>query len=684
MKGAWRRSMWNYLGWRSAIAALLAVGCGGGEIGGGETGGGEREDLGSSSFALVNPCTGPGTEYVINAGSAVDHADDDTPGSIAWHFKTYGSCNTYSLGPGVFGISAGVKVPVGATLRAQNRDATRILPLPSASATDKWTMLLMSNYSSLSAIQADGNSLPSTIVNADNTVSVSISDCVLRESRNHVITADLSAELSVSNSTVSLAGILSSKALPTTPGGGHGINCFHCFDLEVEDTTINYTRSAGIFMTGTLGAVIARNQIYETSWNMRVTEKVVPPPEGYGGGDGITAYHNNSNPNPVNYHIYDNEIWLFHNHGIHVSGDGLDIHDNHIDGHADRDRNQNGILEDEDDAAAAGDPSLDERYGHSALWVGDHRPFPGGDCSKNIAIANNELYVGISNIDDPDYLEFTHDLGIENFRTGTYQVSGNTGTLPGGGLDFPPPTNPTNCQNVVRAEDFKDSYFSSPAFYYEFRQGVGVDTMLNRSALTQGGAGTVIDEQLGRVLVLDGDGDYLQVPHHASFNSDQFTIFAIVKPTYQTSALQIFSKDCSSCNQRSWQFRLTNNARLELIVFKSPTQFTTVTSSGPIPAGVWSYVAGTYDGTKLRLYSAPLGWEDELPLVGEKTLPVPAVVADSTVDAYIGRAQTASPGYFAGRIDDVAFWTRALSPADFEEAIQWGHMIMPDNELLHP
>jgi hypothetical protein len=664
----------------------LATGCGS-ELESSQASGDEAEVLGSTSAALVNPCANnPGNEYVISAESAADHADDDTPGSIAWHFKTYGACNTYSLGPGIFGISAGVKMPVGATLRAQNRSATRILPHTSGLPTDKWTMIQMTDFSSLSAIQADGNSNPSTIVNADLTTAVSIDHCILRESVGHVITADLSAELSVTNSTISLAGINVSKALPSTPGGGHGINCFHCFDLEVKDTTINFTRAAGIFMTGTLGAVIARNTIFETTWNMRVAEKAVPQPTGYGGGDAITAYHNNSNPYPVDYHIYENDIWLFHNNGIHVSGDGIDIHDNYVDGHADRDRNGNGVL---DGDATPGDGIIDpndERYGHSALWIGDHRPFPGGDCSKNLAIENNELYVGVSDYAHPGAILFTHDLGIENFQTGTVFEAGNVGTAPGGGVDRST-MNETTCQNVVRAENFQEPYVASPKLYYEFRHGVGVanigvDTMLNQAAAKVGDAGPVMDEQLGRVLGLDGNGDYLNVPHHAELNANQFTIFAIVKPTYQTSAMQIFSKDCSSCNQRSWQFRLTNNAHLELIVFKTVSQSTTVSSASQgvtIPAGVWSYVVGTYDGSSIKLYSAPVG--SDLVLVGQGALT--GTVADSTVDARIGSAQLANQGFFKGRIDDVAFWSRALTPEHLKETTQWGHMIMPDHESLH-
>jgi hypothetical protein len=414
---------------------------------------------------------------------------------------------------------------------------------------------------------------------------------------------------------------------------------------------------------------------------MRVVEwNGAPDEEGHwSGGDGITAYHNNSNPFSVNYHIYDNHIWLFYNHGIHVSGDGINIHDNHIDGRADH-----GVVESTPET---------ERFGHSAIWVGDHRPFPGGDCSKNVTIANNEVYKGWST-KGPN---FTRDIGIENYESTTSHVrDGNWGgTLPAGGVDYGTAGSSSCVGNVARQDpedhldeiqsDDEASPYLSPDFYYEFRHGVLQDTMLNREAAAQGTVSTVMDETLGRVLKLDGNGA-VRIPHSATFNANQFTVFALVKPNLGQGA-QIFSKDCSSCNQRSWQFRITNNRHLELVVFSSPTNFATLSSASAgvqIPLGEWSYVAGTYDGSHLRLYHATLLRHDQDGLTSAGEMAFSGTVADSTDDAYIGRARTTNAGYFSGRIDDVAFFKRRLWKRDLEKVIQWGHMIVPDNELLHP
>jgi hypothetical protein len=634
--------MWERAGhvrWLGVVVVSGLLGCSG------EAGDGSTELLASARSALVETCGGADTVCEINAGDADDHADDDTPGSIAWYFRRFGEGYTYALRSGIFAISAGIEVPRYATLMALDEHATRIFPTAgSAFPAEKWPMIRLTDYSTLSAIHADGDSMPAMIVDARGTISATISDCTLRESRGSVVTADLSAGLSIRSSTISYAGIRSNRALPTENGTGHGINCFHCFDFEVKDSAVNYTRTAGIYMAGTLGAVIARNQIFQTSWNMLVSEHATDPAKkGWSAGDGITAYHNNSNPYPVSYNIYENRIWLFHNHGIHVSGDGINIHDNYVDGH--------------NDQTAA--------FGHSAVWVGDHRPFPGGECSKHITIANNELYRGRSTL-SPDW---TREIGMENYQASTYQRSGNTGWTNYGGSG-------TSACNLYHTRQSV-----SPDLYYEFRYGVGVDTMNTRPAETQAGARTLVDERLGRVLDLEGNGDSLRIPDHAVFNTDKLTVFALVRPDQVNQTMQIFSKDCSSCERRSWQFRVTNDGRLELIVFSSPTVFATASSApDTIEAGAWSYVAGTYDGATLRIYHAPL-WQTALTEVGTKAFAGP--LRSYVSDAYIGRAQLANPGYFLGRIDDVAFFKRALSKVDLELAMQWGHMTMADNELLH-
>jgi hypothetical protein len=636
-------------------------------------------DAGSPEFlgrqrSTITACDAGNRVCEIDSANAVDHADIEAPGSIAWYFHVMGPGYTYKLLPGVFGISKGIKVPSGSALTADSTGTVRIY------TTAGWTsepspMIWLSDDSTLSKLRIDGDGKPRFIVDARSTSSATISECILRESKTHVVTADLSTDFTVFDSTVSYAGIDSSRDLPSVNGPGAGINCFHCFDLKVTHSDVNYTRTSGIYMGGTLGAEIAYNKIFEISWNMLVSEPKHDQESedfdeawvAWSAGDGITAYHNNSNPYPVNYRIYGNEIWLFHNNGIHVSGDDIQVFDNYINGHNDNGHN-----------------TQSELFGHSALWVGDHRPFPGGECSKNVTISNNTLYRGHS----PWGAEHTVELGIENYQSSTYQHAGNTGRYPFGHSLV----GDAECDLFHASPEFSDLDVE-PTFYYEFRQGGAVDTMLERNAEPAGNAGTVVDERLGRVLQLDGDGDALRIPHHPYLSAPAFSVFALIKPTRLGQTMQIFSKDCSSCPKRSWQFRLTNDGRLELIVFTSPSQssacsanaancFATA-SSGPetVAAGQWSYVAGTYDGATIRIYHAPLEAKELVEVDSQSFAgPLPNLVSD----AYIGRAETTNRGYFLGRIDDVAFFQRALTREDFTSVIQWGHMVMPDLEILHP
>lgn len=663
--------MWDRTGYSVGAVVFSVLGCGAG------LDDGSAETLGSQSSAVfTTTCEGNDHVCEIDSSNASDHASPTIQGSIAWYFAKRGSGYTYELNPGIFGIGDKITVPPNAILRAPSTESVEIRPKAGSKFFDpdvKVAMIQLSDGSSLEKIHADGDGAsvigPVNIVDATLTKAAVIRGCLLRESRGNAVTANLSAGLSIRHSIISFAGIQSNKATPTTDGTAHGINCFHCFDFEVKDTVVNYTRTAGIYMTGTLGAVIARNQIFNTSLNSRAPQALA---EGWSAGDGITAYHNNSNPYQADYNIYDNDIWLFHNHGIHVSGDAIAIHDNYVDGGADQ-------------------PGP---FGHSAIWIGDNRPFPGAECSKHITVANNELYRGKA----PDGGVYNQELGFKNYQRSSITEYGNTGWTwqPSGHEPYYAPGE--NCglfHSPVPSA-------ISPKLYYEFRYGVGVDTMNTRPAVTQWDARTVVNDRLGRVLRLDGDGDSLRIPNHSVFSqTGHFTVLALINPTELGQTRQIFSKDNSENGERSWQFRVTSDGRLELIVFATttvlppPLNSTNATVSSPantIEAGKWSYVAGTYDGSRLRIYWAPLADLDKKHVkLAEVAEPVylSGSLRSSSSDAYIGRAQTANAGYFLGSIDDVAFFDRALlmnhptSDEDLEGVIQWGHMTMPDHELLH-
>jgi hypothetical protein len=624
----------------------------------------EAESLGSRGSALAG-CEPQDAVCQIDPGSAADHADPLDEGSIAWHFEN-SERSLFHLKTGTFNITRTIQVPSGVTLQGDSATAT-IRPLPDF---DNGTaMIRLSSSSALRGVAADGDSRPGFIVDARNTDSATIADCVLRETSlvrsAHVVLADESANLRIENSQIGLAGIPSSKVATGTCDASFkgfqaaGVHCTHCFDLVVTGSGISYTRTAGIHMTGTLRASITDNEIFMTSMNTRISSQYCRA------GDGITAYHNNSNPFPADYTILNNTIWRFHNHGIHVSGSNVRIERNTVDGHADQ-------------------PSS-ENYGHSAIYYVDGGDlFPGSECGKNVLIANNELYRGKS----PLHAIATKEIVRVNYDASTFQISSNTG-----GVDPNSPGIEIRSEHGTCSGNHAPVPRLSPKAYYEFRQGVGVDTVGAASATTHNGVKTVLDAQLGRALFLDGHDDYLRVDNHPlPATATKIMITALIKPAHLEGTMQIFSKDqcnLTDCSQRDWQFRLRSGGRLEFIVYNSSGLLqSSISPSNTVPAGEWSFVAGSYDGTTVKVYHTklPANLALDVPDIKEfDPKPFNGALARSANAAFIGRSENNNAGYFMGFIDDVAIFDDVLTPSELKgNVINYGHMRTPDNELLHP
>ncbi len=79
--------------------------------------------------------------------------------------------------------------------------------------------------------------------------------------------------------------------------------------------------------------------------------------------------------------------------------------------------------------------------------------------------------------------------------------------------------------------------------------------------------------------------------------------------------------------------------------------------------GVWHHLAGTYDGSELRLYI-------DGTLV--TTVAHSGTIASSPFNVNIGRNTEASTRFYEGALDDVRIYNRALSAGDVQELFRWG------------
>jgi hypothetical protein len=81
-----------------------------------------------------------------------------------------------------------------------------------------------------------------------------------------------------------------------------------------------------------------------------------------------------------------------------------------------------------------------------------------------------------------------------------------------------------------------------------------------------------------------------------------------------------------------------------------------VTVPEELPVDTWSYLAVTYDGTMLRLY-----------VNGEETSSTPQIGRPQANANPLQIGGSAYEGeYFAGQIDEVRIYNRALSPSEIQ------------------
>ncbi len=173
-------------------------------------------------------------------------------------------------------------------------------------------------------------------------------------------------------------------------------------------------------------------------------------------------------------------------------------------------------------------------------------------------------------------------------------------------------------------------------------------------------------------LAFDGADDFVRVPHSNALQPKHISVEAWVKGTtvYLDFPHSIVSKSADGCHRAAYSIYTGNDGGISFYV-ASLDSYAESPAAAPanIWDGQWHHVVGTYDRKFVRLYVDGLQ-------VGEGT---PASFAigysafTASKDLYIGdydAAQCGSPSNFAGAIDDVRVWNRALIPAEVADRAQ--------------
>jgi len=183
----------------------------------------------------------------------------------------------------------------------------------------------------------------------------------------------------------------------------------------------------------------------------------------------------------------------------------------------------------------------------------------------------------------------------------------------------------------------------------------------NNGTLTNGPVWSA-SGKFGAAIQFDGTDDYINIPDANSLDlTTGMTIEAWVNPTNVTGYRTVITKDngtnnlaytLSANNSTSGAANQRPNARI-----RSGSTTTTITGTTKLVLNTWAHLACTYDGTTLRYYQNG---------VQVATVAVTASMTVTTNPLRIGGSTALSAQYFAGLIDEVRVYNRALSATEIQ------------------
>jgi hypothetical protein len=193
---------------------------------------------------------------------------------------------------------------------------------------------------------------------------------------------------------------------------------------------------------------------------------------------------------------------------------------------------------------------------------------------------------------------------------------------------------------------------------YSFNEGSGTsvaDASGNGHTGAISGATWTTQGKFGNALSFDGVNDWVTVTATSLLNlTTAMTLEAWVFPTTTSGVRDILIKEGSNVDlynlyARNWRGRPESN------VFVGGTNRVAEGATAPA-ANVWTHVAGTYDGTTLRLF---------INGVQTASIAISGPIATSTGPLRIG-GNSMWGEFFQGRIDEVRIYNRALSQTEIQ------------------
>ena len=174
-----------------------------------------------------------------------------------------------------------------------------------------------------------------------------------------------------------------------------------------------------------------------------------------------------------------------------------------------------------------------------------------------------------------------------------------------------------------------------------------------------------VQGKIGTGLEFNGDGNIVEIAHHADFDLTEYTISAWIK-TEPTGLWQtVIGKEPAAGNPRNYGIFVAGNTKLLGVNYTTAGAWKTAFSKTVAADNKWHHVAATFDGDFLRAYFDGV-------MEGETRTEIPP--DHNTEPVRIGRWGNPRGDFWSGVLDEVAMFNQALT----EDEIQGITMNMRD------
>jgi len=175
---------------------------------------------------------------------------------------------------------------------------------------------------------------------------------------------------------------------------------------------------------------------------------------------------------------------------------------------------------------------------------------------------------------------------------------------------------------------------------------------------------TWVNGKFGAALEFDGTTSRVVIPHDDHLNiEDEVTVEAWINPSGFNDLSAIAQKWGDTTNRRQYLLCLVGS-NVRFYISGSGDTWPAAASTGTVPTGDWTHLAGTYDGENIKVF---INGEPDGETANNEGL------FGSDIDAWIGGygpdGEFGDNRHFIGIIDEVRFWNKALTQDEIQNSM---------------